>query len=298
MSADITLLAYPGHKQQDHQLLRQAGENLGLSFQIWSPDDLGIHIGETGEVNILRSGEVAQPNIVLPRGVNRTWPFVKEILTHWQNQGAKIVNTPQSSDKCVDKLTTNLQLAKHKLPFIPTLAVSESPHLQLPLEVKDLLGVEGGQLVLKPAWGSGGVEISKHDTMREVQERIRGKADREASWVIDHYIINPLADGSGVDLRVFVVGGKSVSVTKRTAPEGTFITNGTGAVVEKVEDGEAGELGEQACEALGLNYGGVDLIKHQGKWHILEVNTWPGLAHTSLIAEKDLATLILKEARL
>lgn len=106
--------------------------------------------------------------------------------------------------------------------------------------------------------------------------------------MVDHHVVQPLASGSGIDDRVVVAErGPSqspiVAVTRRIAPDGEFVTNRPGSTVEDVHDPE--EIVPDVCavavlatRALGLSFGGVDVIEHLGQASVLEVNAWPGLA--------------------
>lgn len=123
--------------------------------------------------------------------------------------------------------------------------------------------------------------------------------------MVDHHVVQPLASGSGIDYRVVVAErGQSrspiVAVTRRIAPDGEFVTNRPGAIVEDVLDPEqivpdVCAVALQATRVLGLSFGGVDVIEHLGKASVLEVNAWPGLAaeiRGTLIADAlvDVAT--------
>ena len=58
----------------------------------------------------------------------------------------------------------------------------------------------------------------------------------------------------------------------------TWITNrAQGAQCEALKlDAELCRLSEHAVKAVGLDYGGVDLISDaNGRMHVIEVNSWP-----------------------
>ncbi|MEI2421046.1 hypothetical protein V6O07_12300, partial [Arthrospira platensis SPKY2] len=106
--------------------------------------------------------------------------------------------------------------------------------------------------------------------------------------VVDHQVIQPLATGAGTDYRVIVARTgagtappRTIAVTRRQAPAGTIITNRAGSSTTDVDPAgvpDIARLAETAAAALGLDFGGIDIIEHHGEPVVLEANAWPGLA--------------------
>jgi len=97
-----------------------------------------------------------------------------------------------------------------------------------------------------------------------------------------------------------VAHGQVVALTRRHAPDGTFITNAPGGRVHDVEDPhrtapEVTAVALAATAALGLAFGGVDVIVHDGRAVVLEVNAWPGLA--AQVRSDQLAKSLIDVAR-
>ena len=72
-------------------------------------------------------------------------------------------------------------------------------------------------------------------------------------------------------------------MTRRHGAPGAITTNTRGSTVVDVDDpwSEAPEVARvavEACTALGLEFGGIDVIGHEGRAVVLEANAWPGLA--------------------
>lgn len=77
------------------------------------------------------------------------------------------------------------------------------------------------------------------------------------------------------DLRVIVLGGKSIGAMKRSAVGEEFRSNfSLGGMVEKWELSESDKkLAERVAEVCGLDYAGVDIMKdNEGNSKVLEVN--------------------------
>ena len=82
------------------------------------------------------------------------------------------------------------------------------------------------------------------------------------------------------DVRAYVVGDRVVGAMKRYAPSDEWRTNvALGGEVEDLTDDlpeEAARLSREAADVLGLDYAGVDLLRRDGAWYVLEVNVTAG----------------------
>lgn len=92
------------------------------------------------------------------------------------------------------------------------------------------------------------------------------------------YVQKFLEKGGG-DYRVVVVGGRAIGAEFRKA-QGWKSNVAQGAKPEPTElRPEMAELAVKAVEALGLDFGGVDIAEAEGRFYILEVNptmSWQG----------------------
>jgi tetrahydromethanopterin:alpha-L-glutamate ligase len=88
---------------------------------------------------------------------------------------------------------------------------------------------------------------------------------------IQKYIANP-----GRDIRAFVVGDEVIGAIYRKAEKGWLNNLSQGGNTEKCMLGkEQEELCVRACEKMGAEYAGVDLIEGKDGNMVLEVNATP-----------------------
>jgi RimK family alpha-L-glutamate ligase len=130
-----------------------------------------------------------------------------------------------------------------------------------------------GRTVHKPAVGTNGGRMELVDATDPVSPRI---ARRRA--FLQEFLDS--GEDHPFDIRVYVVGGDVVGAMKRYAPADEWRTNvALGGAVEGITDSlpeDAARLATRATDLLGLDYAGVDLLRRDGEWYVLEVNATAG----------------------
>ena len=281
MRSVLFVIGYPDRLVADHDVLLESARAADFDVELISPSTLSIVIDED-TTRVLVHGKQLVPDVVLPRGVNRPWPFVSQVLQIWESQGVRVVPSQRAADICADKLTTTRVLAEARVPVLPTIGLAPGPD-----NVLDD-GIDGfdATLVAKPARASKGRGVEKFGSSAAAESSLRASRPLQAGMV-DHHVVQPIASGAGIDYRVVVSSHEDVSVivavTRRIAPTGEFVTNRPGSIVEDVHEPESVvpavcRVARDAVRALGLSFGGVDVIEHEGRPVVLEVNAWPGLA--------------------
>lgn len=273
----LLIVGYPDRLVADHRALADSARASGFRVDLVSPSALAVSIDSDG-TRVLVHGEEITPDVVLPRGVNRPWPFVSQALGIWERRGVRVVPSRLAAELCADKLTTSQVLAEADVPVLPTIGLAPGPD-------NEIRGFRSA-LVAKPARASKGRGVEMYSSSEEAETALRASRPLVAGMV-DHHVVQPVASGAGIDYRVVVAhrndDSSIVAVTRRIAPPGEFVTNRPGSIVEDVIDPEhvvpdVCRVARDATTALGLSFGGVDVIEHDGRAVVLEVNAWPGLA--------------------
>lgn len=201
------------------------------------------------------------------------WDKDIHFAAHLEALGIRTFNSSRAIDLCDDKAKTQVELIKAGLP-LPKTAIS--PLVYKPVDwinsrfVEDSCSNLGFPLVLKEAYGSFGSQVSLIDDKTKLAE-VLGGIDTQ-KFLLQEYI----ESSKGKDVRVFVVGKKAVCALVRESISGDFRSNLTLGGKAKVFDGSKDylRLAEQACAALHLDFGGVDLlIAKDGSPIICEVNS-------------------------
>ncbi len=165
-------------------------------------------------------------------------------------------NNSKVSGICNNKARTYEYLAANGIPVIPWVSAKSD---DIPPEI------EKYPAVIKPCCGHGGKNVTL----------IRNDAEYEtARGAIspDEYVIQPLATTLGRDMRVYILGGKPVAAVLRIG-DGDFRSNfSLGGKVEKKELSEEERgLIAKVCESLDFDYCGIDIMYHEGRPVINEI---------------------------
>jgi RimK family alpha-L-glutamate ligase len=180
-------------------------------------------------------------------------------------RGVVVLNEPPALLAAHDKLLTARLLRRHGLPHPQTW------HLRSERAAPRW----GRSVVIKPRFGSWGLEVHRCDdpeSLQTVLARVRG-----SGWYRRHgALVQELVPPQGYDLRIVVASGRVVGAAYRIAAPGEWRTNvALGGVRREVSEPprEAAALALEAASAIGASLVGVDLLPDsRGGWIVAELN--------------------------
>ena len=188
-----------------------------------------------------------------------------------EKAGLKLFNSHAAVQDCDDKMTTFIRLAGAGIAMPKTLAGFLCYTPEAEIEEETLARIErelGYPVVLKTAYGSLGKGVRKADDRAELSRILR-------EWQFTPHLYQGfIAESAGKDLRVIVIGGKTVAAMKRVS-HGDFRSNielgGTGEKSDAPPEAKA--LCEKAARVLGLDFCGIDLLFGKDGFLLCEVNS-------------------------
>lgn len=178
-------------------------------------------------------------------------PFADDLVIN-KNDGSKLVSAFRFWSHGV-AIADTLYCAKHHVKY-----ALDNTALEYPLIVKDAFGQKG-----------------KLNFIAQNEAEVLAIVDQypDTFFLIQHYIENKF------DYRVQVYGGRAAVVVKRVGKEGSHLNNesagGASSFVPKDKvSKEVLDIAERACEAVGLQVSGVDVLPNvdETKFVILEAN--------------------------
>ncbi|HUF34347.1 MAG TPA: RimK family alpha-L-glutamate ligase, partial [Gemmatimonadales bacterium] len=202
---------------------------------------------------------------IIPAGSLEQVIFRVDALHRLEDRGLRVVNSARAIERTVDKFWTSSLLEQCGLPT-PETVVCES--FEEAMEAFRRMG----DMVVKPLFGSMGLGM-----VRVTDEELAWRVFRAVEEIRGVYYLQRTIDHEGRDIRVFVLGGRVLGAIERRSRgwRTNLARGGTARSIELPPEWSA--LALRAAEAVGAEYGGVDLLPaRDGTVYVLEVNGIPG----------------------
>jgi RimK family alpha-L-glutamate ligase len=204
------------------------------------------------------------------------------IVNQLQAQGVRVLNRPPGLLATHDKLITARLLRKAGIPHPRTRRLHGSTTLNgftLPV-------------VAKPRFGSWGRDVDLCSDADALADYVRRMQRRD--WWRTGGIVQELVPPRSSDLRIIVSSGAVAGAAVRLAAPDEWRTNVAlgGRSIATSPPLDACELAIAATRALGIDLAGVDLLRDDESWVVLEVNGAVDMkAHYALSADVYAAVL-------
>jgi len=231
---------------------------------------------------------VDPPDVVLSRIGSKVNHFGLGVLFHLEKMGIQVLNGFEAHVATGDKLHQLQLLAQLSFPIPKSLVLGDpigrsedkmkilSTEFQFPIIMKKLKGMQGKGIIM----------VSDIDQFNDLEQII----DDTQPYLIQEYI--HLSHGR--DIRIFVVGGKTIGAMMRIAKDGFKSNFHLGGFVKQVKLNEKLEwLAIEAANHLGLDVAGVDILIDQNSYVVCEVNSSPGFMGLEAATGTDIASRIL-----
>ena len=272
----------------ENQRLLSCLEKNGMRGRVLEPKYFDIIVSRSSAKSIRYKGEkIELPDLVLSRTGAGTNYFTRSVMRQIEKFGIPVINDADSISRVSDKLLTSQLLVKENLPIPKTILVNGDVDIEL-IE-KEI----GFPCVVKATSGSKGKTVHLCQTKKDFVSlmSLLSSISLKKTMIIQEFVdAQP-----GTDLRVWVIGGKTVVAMKRTGVEGDFranISQGGTAELFEITD-EIDYLARETARVLGLQIAGVDLLFDKDGYKICEANSSPGFEGMDQYCGQDMAQRIV-----
>ncbi len=274
------------HIGEDEADLIRAGEALGHKTRSLDVAKFGINIC-SDDPHIYYDGKRIgeKYDIIIPRIDPPYTEFGFKVLRQFQAMGVYVSDTAYSLELARNKLRCMQYLMRKGIAFPKTAFAYSRENFDDILEA-----VGGAPVVIKLNEGTEGVGVFLAEDEKTAKNFLRTFKQLNVEIMVQEFI----AESSGTDCRVVVIGGKVFTALQRTSADGDFRSNiaqgGSYDVIE-ISDDER-DLALNAAEAMGLNIAGIDMVRSNNGPQIIEVNSaldFAGSGHASEITGLDIA---------
>lgn len=248
--------------------LKKEGARAGFSVETVIDDTLSWRVN--GGVSLFVEGvRRDMPDIAVMR------LYDTALSLSFERLGVRTVNTSASMSLSYNKGLTHVALSAAGIPMPETLWGAS-------VDYDKAAGMLGLPFVLKSAVGSKGERVWLVSSREEYDALL---PLCEGGAVAQRYV----AEASGRDIRVWVVGGRAVSAVRRIG-DGDFRSNYSlgGRVEPCVLTPELSSLAAAASGTLGLEFSGVDIMESSLGPLVCEVNGNAGFRSVSSLGTADI----------
>lgn len=216
-----------------------------------------------------RGEDISDIDAIVPRIGASITTYGSAIVRQFEMKGVYATAKSLAIQRSRDKLRSLQLLSKAGVGIPRTLFSRETK------EVDDLLDQLEFPLIIKVARGTHGRGVVLAETRKAAKSVMQAFYVEGVSILLQEYI----EEASGSDIRAFVVGGKVIASMQRQSLTDDFRSNihqgGEGKNVKLSEDER--KTAVKAANAMGLDIGGVDMVRSKRGPLVLEVNSSPGL---------------------
>jgi ribosomal protein S6--L-glutamate ligase len=167
--------------------------------------------------------------------------------------GNRLINTPEAIFTCASKVKTTALLIRSGISSPETLFSASR-------EAAAAFIRKWGKVVSKPVYGYDGIDVRLVSSPDELGM---------PPYYLQEYVPNKR------DFRVFVIDGIAVGAITRTSDTLAHNIHQGGSGRPFPIDDAMQETAGAAARTVGVDYGGVDLLEHDGGYTVLEVNGTP-----------------------
>ena len=249
--------------------------------------DLTAVLGKKLAVSTNKNPNLADASLLLirhiPAGSLEQIIYRMDVLHQLEDSGVRCINSPGAIEKIVDKYYTLSLLAQAGLR-VPETIVTENAK-----EALTAFNWLGGDVVLKPLFGSGGVGILR---LTNQQDAERLFAEKEAENKIIY--LQRFIPHKQPDFRTFILGDQCVAAMSRHSKNWKSNLHTGGTAQHHNPSSEAVEISLQSAQTMGADYCGIDLLPgDDGLLYILEVNSTPGWRGLQSVSPINIAEKIV-----
>lgn len=244
--------------EEPWEMMSDAAARAGVRLERLHNSDLALPLADHESV----SRKAGDPDFFL------FWDKDVACASNLELCGYRVFNTSECVRVCDDKALTHLILARSGVRSVTTIVCPMSfDDSDDPSFAETAASAIGTPMVLKDRFGSFGQQVRLVKDEAELASALSGRYVPR--------ILQPFVECGGHDVRVEVVGGRAIAAMGRTAPPGDFRSNATigGTVSPHVPDDEEAELAIRACEAVGADFAGVDILRTVDGPMVCEVNS-------------------------
>jgi RimK family alpha-L-glutamate ligase len=201
---------------------------------------------------------------------NSAEEFVIEIVKTLEGLGKKVVESSEAYYYTEDKWMCFIKCKENKIPTLNTILLPEN----INLAKNELKKFNCWPVILKRVEGNNGKYVEKADNIKEAEQIMKKFWKKEGEdrlpLIAQEFISSP-------SYRVTVIGEKIVQTAIKEGTNWKHTGNSEKRFRKIKIDKDLEKIIKKVVNVMKIKVCGIDLLKKDGKWLVLEVNSNPGL---------------------
>jgi RimK family alpha-L-glutamate ligase len=278
-----SMIVTPNPEDPEVIILSEEFKKKGYKVDYFIPSKMRVKINIE---SFKKTFDHLEPRAALVRGFGAAPTqkifFRLDLMSAIEEYGIRLMNSRASLEIASDKFLTSIFLEQYNIPTPRTIICEDTTDA---LEAYDELG---GDIVLKPLFGSKGIGITRINDKAFAENVIYSLGQLNTVFYLQEFI-----EHHNRDIRVLVLGNKAIAGMYRIS--NNWKTNvHAGARVEAIElTKEIEELAIKAAMMTKTEIAGVDIIESKNGLQVLEVNSIPGFTGLQKVTNLNLAEEIV-----
>ncbi|MFX0069966.1 MAG: RimK family alpha-L-glutamate ligase [Candidatus Hermodarchaeota archaeon] len=278
-----TMIITPNPNDPEVQLLKGEFNKKGCEVRYFIPSTIKVKVNIS---NLERQFDDLEPKGALVRGfganITQKIFFRLDILRALEEYGIKLINSRESLEIASDKFLTSLFLEKYNIPT-PKTTICEDPR-----DALELFEELGGDVILKPLFGSKGIGITRLNDKAFAENVIYSLGHLNEVFYLQEFI-----EHYNRDIRILVIGNEAIAGMYRVS--NNWKTNVyAGAKVEPLElTSELKDLAVKSAQITKTEIAGVDILESEEGYYVIEVNSIPGFMALQKVTDTNIPERII-----
>lgn len=283
----ITVLSRSASIPSTRRLV-EAGRARGHRVRVLNPTRVEMHLDGKSANLYYRRAKLAPGDVVVPRIAQSINTYGLAVLNQFQLRGVLPLNASTAIAASRNKMRALQLLSASGIDIPATVMAREAADL------KAMVNLVGGVPVLvKLLAGQERRGVMICESLQSLEAALEAILGLGHNIIVQEYV-----KASGMDVRVFVVGGEAVAAVRRRPRPGKLSqTLNRGARLEAIQlTDRQRKAAVDSARLMGLEVCAVDLLDARGKPKVYEVNSSPALPEMEAATQVDLAALIVRRA--
>ncbi len=274
--------------------------SLGSKSSQWTAEEMRKYFKEVDEINLkdievilgdqrvellYKGKQFGKYDCVYLKGSFRYAPFLRAVTTILSSKGTYMPLEASSFTIVHDKLLTQLEMQRNKIPM-PRTYLTPTPEA-----AKEILESLNYPIIMKFPQGTQGKGVMVADSLASATSMMDALTALKQPFLIQEFV-----DTGGIDIRAIVIGNKVVASMKRVAKQGETRANiHAGGYGEACElDTYTKKIAIEAAKSVGAEICGVDILESSKGPVVIEINASPGLQGITAATKVNVAEKISK----